>query len=228
MPNIGLHLIKAIFDNAVKAERFSEPRLFEETEPLRGWGPVAFLNTKLLEVLPPAQVETVQRRMMRAVYFIELVKSDVTSTKYDVRWTNRFPANDPRKARLEDCIAIHESLCREILALLPNPEFQVELKLVVTWGLSPHEFPTDYSSKDAIPIYSALNLRLMRDPGHIRLLKVRQALLDSKLNPDFQLFFNILDKVRVKSYLTAKSVGRPNLSLPNSRCAEIALRLNSS
>ena len=38
------------------------------------------------------------------------------------------------------------------------------------------------------------------------LLKVRQALLDSKLNPDFQLFFSILDKVRVKSYLTDRSL----------------------
>ncbi len=144
--------------------------------------------------------------MARAVYFIELVKSDVTSTKYDVRWTNRFPANDPRKASLEDCIAIHENLCRKMQALLPNPEFQNELKLVVTWGLSPHEFPADYSSKDAVPIHSNKNLGLIRDPGHVRLLKVRQALLDAKLNPDFQLFFSILDKVRVKSYLTDRAL----------------------
>ena len=152
MPNIDPNLIKAIFDNAVKAERFSERRLFEQAKPLREWEPVEALNTKLLEILTPAQIETVQRRMTRAVYFMELVKGDVTSTKYDVRWTNRFAANDPRKASMEDCIAIHENLCHEIYALLPNPEFQNELKLVVTWGLSPHEFAADYLSKEAVPI----------------------------------------------------------------------------
>ena len=154
MPNIDLNLIKAIFDSAVKAERFSDRRLFEQTGALRQWEPVAVLNAKLLEILAPAQVETVQRRMMRAVYFLELVKSDITSTKYDVRWTNRFPASDPRKAAFDECLAIHENLCSEIQALLPNPEFQNELMLVVTWGLSPHEFPADYSSKEAVPIHS--------------------------------------------------------------------------
>lgn len=206
MPHINLKPIKAIFDKAVKAERFSEPRLFEQTQLLREWEPVARLNTGLQKILAPAQVESFQRRMTRAVYFIELVKSDVTSTKYDVRWAARFPANDPRKASFEDCVAIHENLCRKINALLPDLEFQNELKLVATWGLSPHEFPADYSSKDAVPLHSARNLGLMRDPSHVRLLKVRQALLDPKLNPDFQLFSSILDKVRVKSYLTDRAL----------------------
>jgi hypothetical protein len=206
MANIDPKVIKTIFDKAVRAERFSERSLFEQTALLREWEPVAALNVELLKTLTPAQVETVQRRMTRAVYFIELVKSDVTSTKYDVRWATRFPAGDPRKASFDDCIAIHENLCRNILALLPNPGFQNELMLVVTWGLSPHEFPADYASKDAVPIHSVDNLGLMRDPGHLRLLKVRQALLDSKLNADFQLFLSVLDKVRVKSYLTDRAL----------------------
>ncbi len=76
MPKIDVNLIKSIFDNAVKVERFSEPRLFEQTKPLREWEPAAVLHNKLLEILTAAQVETVHRRMTRAVYFIELVKSD--------------------------------------------------------------------------------------------------------------------------------------------------------
>ncbi|MGO8678534.1 MAG: hypothetical protein ACLQVX_22040 [Limisphaerales bacterium] len=206
MPNIDLKAVKTTFDRAVRTERFSERSPFEQTALLREWEPVALLNVKLLETLTPAQVETVQRRMTRAVYFIELVKSDVTSTKCDVRWAARFPARDPRKASFDDCVAIHENLCRSIIASLGDPEFQNEMKLVVTWGLSPHEFPVDYASKDAVPIHSLGNLRLARDPGHLRLLKVRQALLDSKLNADFQLFASILEKVRVKSYLTDRAL----------------------
>jgi hypothetical protein len=206
MANVNLKLIKVICDKAVKAERFSERGLFEETKLLRKWQPVAVLTAELEKILTPAQVEIFLRRLTRAVYFIELVKSDVTSTKYDVRWTARFPAGDPRKASFEECSAIHENLCRKVHALLPDPEFQNELKLVVAWGLSPHEFPSDYASKDVVPIHSVANLELLRDPAHVRLLRVRQALLDSKLNPDFQLFFSILDKVRVKSYLTDRAL----------------------
>ena len=53
------------------------------------------------KVLTPAEVETVHRRMTRAIYFIELVKNDITSTKYDVRWASRFASNDPRKVSLK-------------------------------------------------------------------------------------------------------------------------------
>jgi hypothetical protein len=206
MPNTDLRLIKAIFDKAVKAARFSEGGLFEQTGLLREWEPVALLNASLQQMLTPAQVETVQRRVTRAVYFIELVKRDVTSTKYDVRWAARLPANDPRKASFETCAAIHESLCGKVRALLGDPVFRDELELVVTWGLSPHEFPVDYREADAHPIHSAANLDVIRDPAHVRLLKVRQALLDAKLNPDFQLFSSVLDKVRVKSYLTDRAL----------------------
>ncbi|MBI4327229.1 MAG: hypothetical protein HY674_18490, partial [Chloroflexi bacterium] len=74
------------------------------------------------------------------------------------------------------------------------------------WGLSPHEFPLDYDSKDIVPIHCVKNLRLLREPDYLRLLKIRQSLLDSKLNPDFQLFAHILDKVRVQSYLTDRAL----------------------
>lgn len=206
MPKANLKQLKAVFDKAVKAERFSESNLFEQTGSLRAWQPVLRLNVELEKLLTPAEVETVHRRMTRAIYFIELVKNDITSTKYDVRWASRFASNDPRKVSFEECCAIHGSLCREFTALLRNPDFQAELKLVVAWGLSPHEFPLDYKSKESVPIHSVQNLCLLRERDYLRLLKIRQALLDSKLNPDFQLFAHILDKVRVKSYLTDRAL----------------------
>jgi hypothetical protein len=206
MAKADLKQLKAVFDKAIKADRFSERSLFEQTADLRAWAPVARLDAELQKLLAPAEVEIIHRRMTRRVYFIKLDKSDVTSTKYDVRWAPRFPANDPRKASFEDCCAIHEAVCREFLALLPKTDFQDNLKLVVAWGLSPHEFPLDYASKENVPVHSVRNIRLLREAGYVRLLKVRQALLDSKLNPDFQLFASILDKVRVKSYLTDRAL----------------------
>jgi len=156
--------------------------------------------------LTPAECQVVHRRLVRAAYFIELVKGDVTSTKYDVRWTNRFRPDDPRKASFEECTAIHQAVSKEILGLLGTQEFKDELSLVVPWGLSPHEFPLDYVSKAARPIHTARNLRVLRDPRYSRLVRIRRALVDPKINPDFQLFAAIFDKVRVKSYLTDRAL----------------------
>ncbi len=206
MPPIGLTKVKAAFDRSVRAERFSERRLYDLTKNLRDWAPAANLSRELEKILPPAHVQVIYRRILRAVYLIELVKSDVTSTKYDVRWTNKLKTTDPRKASYEECLAIHESLCGEILALLSDGIFQSELKLVVPWGLSPHEIPVDYLSKTVRPLHSVQNLRILRDLQYSRLLRIRQALLDSELNPDFQLFAAIFDKIRVKSYLTDRAL----------------------
>ena len=135
MSKINLKQIKTIFDRAVKAERFSERSLFDRTEGLRAWSPVARLNIELEKLISAAELQVVHRRMTRAIHFIELVKSDVTSTKYDVRWTARLANDDPRKASFDECCAIHETLCRELLVLLGDSDFRAELKLVVPVGL---------------------------------------------------------------------------------------------
>ncbi len=206
MPKTELRPVKAVFDKAVKVERFSERSLFDQTESLRAWSPVARLSAELEKLLAPAELEIVHRRMTRTIYFLELVKSDVTSTKYDVRWASRLATDDPRKSSFDECCAIHEALCKELLALIGESDFCAELKLVVPWGLSPHEFPIDYAAKTSGPIHCVRNVKVLRDPEYLRLLKIRQSLLDSKLNPDFQLFAAIFDKVRVKSYLTDRAL----------------------
>lgn len=206
MKVLDIKKLKGFFDNAVKAERFNERKLFAETEMLRQYAPIAQLDTELGKILPPAQVEVIHRRIVRNVYFIELVKGDITSTKYDVRWTSRFLPNDTRKTSFEECVKIHETLSSEFISYLAQEVFRTELKLVVEWGLSPQEIPLDYESKDVSPIHSATNLKVLSNPDYSRLLQIRRAFLDPKINPDFQLFAAILDKIRVKSYLTDRAL----------------------
>jgi hypothetical protein len=122
-----------------------------------------------------------------------------------VRWSDRIQAPDPRGASFDECLAIHQALSTKLTELLPDGNFRDELRLLLAWGKSPHEFPVDYESKTASPIHTVANLRLYRDPAHLRLLGIRRALLDTKLNPDSQLFDDIFDKVRVKSYLTDRA-----------------------
>ena len=155
--------------------------------------------------LTPAEVETIHRRLTRAAFLIEPVNDAVTSTKYDVRWSERIKHPDPRGISFDECLEIHRSLVKQITAWLADGSFKDELRLLLEWGKSPHELPADYESKTAIPIHTAANLRLHRDPKHLRLLGIRRALLDPKLNPDSQLFEAIFDKARVKSYLTDRA-----------------------
>lgn len=163
----NLKKLKAVFVLAVRAERFSERKLYQETAVLRASELAQRLTSELEKFLPPAQVEVAHRRLVRVAFLIELVKADVTSTKYDVRWTTRLDDADPRKASFEECFAIHESLCRQFLDLLPEHDFQEIVKLFVPWGLSPHEIPVDYESKSAVPIHSAENLGVLRDPEYL-------------------------------------------------------------
>ena len=201
-----LRTIKAIFEKAVEANRYSDRTVYDQAALLREWEPAKELQALLESFISAAECQVIHRRIVRAVYFIELVKADVTSTKYDVRWTNRFASGDPRAATFDDCCAINESVCREIHSLLADEVFRTEFALVVPWGLSPHEIPLDYDSKIVTPIHSSTNLHVLRDPNYSRLLKIRRALLDPKLNPDFQLFVGVFDKIRVKSYLTDRAL----------------------
>lgn len=194
-----------MFDAAIRSTRFSDRMMYAKTETLRQLPHAATLTARLQDFLSPAETETIHRRLTRAAFLIEPVNDDVTSTKYDVRWSKRLAGSDPRGASFDECLAIHESLSKELSELLPDESFRDELRLLLAWGRSPHEFPTDYESKTTSPIHTVNNLRLYRDPTHLRLLGIRRALLDSKLNPDGQLFDDIFDKVRVKSYLTDRA-----------------------
>lgn len=205
MPKPNAKALKAIFDRAVKTDRFSERILHIRTEPLRTLPHSARVTAALQGFLTPAETETIHRRLTRVAFLIEPVNDEVTSTKYDVRWSVRLAAADPRGATFDECLAIHESLSTKLVALLADEHFRGELRLLLAWGRSPHEFPTDYASKTAVPIHTVGNLRLYRDATHLRLLGIRRALLDPKLNPDGQLFEDIFDKVRVKSYLTDRA-----------------------
>lgn len=78
MPPSDLKKVKTAFDKSVKAGHFSERQLYEQTESLRKWPLVSKLSRELEKLIPAAQVQVVYRRILRAVYLIELVKSDVT------------------------------------------------------------------------------------------------------------------------------------------------------
>lgn len=201
-----LSSLKEIFELAVSADRFSERQVYKQSELLRNSAPAKLLHSTLETFISPSECEVIHRKIVRALFFIELVKADVTSTKYDVRWAERFPEGDPRIASFEQCCQIYQAVCQQIHELLNDEIFRTEFALVVPWGMSPHEIPLDYVSKAARPLHTTENITVLRDASYSRLLKIRRSLLDPTLNPDFQLFVKIFDKIRVKSYLTDRAL----------------------
>src|SRR2546422_550790 len=114
MPANNTPTLRQVFERAVKAGRFSEPSLHTQLGKLRSLANASKLAGKLQTFLTPAEIETVQRRLVRAAFLIEPVNEDVTSTKYDVRWSKRFAGSDPRTASFDACLALHESLCSAV------------------------------------------------------------------------------------------------------------------
>jgi hypothetical protein len=205
MPQSSLQNVKATIDAIVDQQRFSENRLYSALGDVLSWEPVITLSKYLSGFLNVREIDLVHRRLIRAIYLIELVNRDITSTKYETRWTDRLSPTDPRRTDFAECLDIHASICNSIVSMDNKQDLQEELKLVIKWGNSPHEFPVDYLSKTKSRIHTLNNLDFFVDPHYIRLLKLRQALLDPTLNPDHQIFAQILDKVRVKSYLTDRA-----------------------
>lgn len=205
MPKLNPLVLKTIFERAVASARFSEPLLHSKTAALRSLPHAVEVSKALSGFLTPAQVETVQRRLTRIAFLVEPVNEDVTSTKYAVRWDPKLAPPDQRGAAFEHCLSIHEVLSRSITEVSGDEGFRSELNLLLEWDRAPHEFFVDYASRTVRPIHSSENLRIFRDPDHVRLLGIRRALLDPKLNPDSRLFEDVFAKVRVKSYLTDRA-----------------------
>lgn len=197
--------LKAEFEIAVSAPRYSEPRLYDRTGEIRKWKETLTLNQVLKGLISDAETQVINRRIVRVAFLIELCKDDVTSTKYETRWAERFDLDDPRKASFEECCEVYKKLCVETAQLLTSSSFQREFKLIVPWGKSPHEFPADYAAK-ASPMHCAANIGIIQHENYPRLLEIRQALMDPTLNPDFELFVAVFDKIRVKSYLTDRAL----------------------
>ncbi len=201
-----LSSLKNIFEVAVTADRFSDRKVYEQSEILRQSSPAKLLQETLETFISASECQVIHRRIVRAIFFIELCKDDVTSTKYDVRWAERFSEGDPRIASFEQCCEIYEAICHQIHENLSDDDFRTEFALVVPWGKSPHEIPLDYISKISRPLHTATNIQVLCDPSYSRLLKIRRSLCDPTLNPDFELFNKVFDKIRVKSYLTDRAL----------------------
>ncbi|WP_145355648.1 hypothetical protein [Staphylococcus epidermidis] len=196
--------MKTQFDEIIKAPRFNMNKAL-----------VALNNLPEKIRLDMNEVKTklgaklsnyVIRGLVRHVFFIELVKDDVSSTKFEVRWSQRLE-NDPRYSTYENCINIFEKLISDILSMWKE-EIEV-LELFHQHNIISYELPLDYNIRfpEEGKIHTIDNLKWKFDKSIKKSILFRKTILDESFNLDYKLFKTILnEKIRTKSYLTDRAL----------------------
>jgi hypothetical protein len=172
-----------------------------------------------------------QDSLVRNSFLIELVNRDITSTKFQVRWTQDLESGDPRRAGYEECLGIAEKLLTQLAELPPSD--QIELGSFRTYKSVPYELPIDYRNRWAAKLHSKDNIDLVFGDTARRTIALRVMLEDEEQNPDARVFKEILsDKIKVKTYLTdraqtgAYQTNREKRWETHPRSVQYALRLD--
>ena len=158
----------------------------------------------LMEKLERPYAKFIHNSIVRNAFLIELVNKEITSTKFQVRWTAELPAGDSRFASYNECVVIAEKMIDRISCL--SDEDLGLICLFKKYNSVPYELPFDYIDRFAPRLHSVDNMDLVFGNTAKRAIGLRAILADSELNPDAEAFKIILkDKVKVKTYLTDRA-----------------------
>lgn len=146
----------------------------------------------------------VLKGVLRATFLIELVKlPKVETTKFEVRWTQRLDRTDPRHADFDECLLILDRLMTDLEEATHSEDNRELLKLFQARNLLPYEIPLDYLERRLEGrFHCSDNMSWAFDDLPRRVLKLRSFLLDPDLNPHVDLFSDVYEKIKVKTYLT--------------------------
>lgn len=158
----------------------------------------------LQAALNAAEFRYVAKTLVRQSLFIQLVNPEVTTTWYEVRWSQRL-IGDPRFASAAQCMAVLERGAQLVLESLA-----VETGRRVIAGLASADIirdgvPIDYVDPNAASIHRAENVCWLDSALSFNLLKQRSFLTDPILNPEQPIYRRAYEKIGVKTYLTDRA-----------------------
>ena len=177
---------KQILEKAVAAKSFNIKACAGLREALDDDGRNAYDH--IGSMLKHAQLDYIAHSIVRNSFLIELVNHDITSTKFQVRWTDDLN-DDPRFASYEECLRIAQKLLKEISALSKD-----DLLLLVKFKeffFLPYEFPFDYINRYADKLHSERNIYLAFNEVARSTVRLRSFLFDDSKNPDAIVFKEI-------------------------------------
>lgn len=153
-------------------------------------------------------VKNVLNGIARFSFFIELVKEDVKSTKFTLRWDTRL-INDPRFSTFDECVEIYRNLVNQLISTVSQRDDILEyLSLFSCYNIIPYELPIDYISRYPRDrkIHTIDNIYWCWDDEILEAIKLRAYITSSETNPEAILFRQILvDKIKTKTYLTDRA-----------------------
>lgn len=159
---------------------------------------------RIQSVVGSAAAKYIHDSLVRNSFLIELVNRDITSTKFQVRWTEELNESDPRFASYEECLRIAQKLIDEMNDL--SKDDLLLLSRFKDYKSVPYELPFDYTDRYAKRIHSESNIELVFQEAARRAIGLRIFLSDESNNPDAGVFKTILaDKIKVKTYLTDRA-----------------------
>lgn len=149
----------------------------------------------------------INKNLIRFAFLIELVKDDVSSTKFEVRWSPRL-LGDPRYSDYEKCRDIYFELMNNILNF--DEEYTDLLKLVTKNFLISYDIPIDYKEiimRTDSTFHNKNNITWIDKELFEDTILTRTILLDSNYNEEQAVFEKaIKDKIKVKTYLTDRAL----------------------
>lgn len=141
--------------------------------------------------------------IIRATFLIELVKQPkIETTKFETRWCRRLAADDPRHATYDVCFEMFQRVLSELEPALSVEANREVLTLFEASKLLAYEIPLDYRERRLTgKLHAPDNITWIWDEVPRKVGKFRYILL-SLPEPYRDLFAKVLDKIKVKTYLT--------------------------
>jgi len=196
--------MKSIFELRIQDKTFSLNKAVKEMAP-RFSRVIQDSLSNLAVHLDINNLDHVVKGLIRFSFLIELVKDDVTSTKYELRWSPRL-AEDPRFSTFDECSVIFVHLLSELSRTVSAEKVAI-INTFRTTSILPFELPVDYITSTELRIHTASNINWFWGPEFNNTIALRTFIANPTLNPEYDVFKTMLvDKVRVKTYLTDRAL----------------------
>ncbi len=197
-------ILKTIIDSSVESERFGMNGLFELLSSNPNFLSLGNFNN-LEKVFGSINTKKLIIGILRFAFLIEIVKTPkIETTKFESRWGQRLGRNDPRQAEFNECVEIYKNSITKLSdhVIKSNESIEVINSFLKKTQVA-YEIPLDYVNRLTNgKIHVASNVDWYFDDTVKKVAKLRDLLLNSAINPYYDLFTKVYSKIQVKSYLT--------------------------
>jgi hypothetical protein len=202
-------MIKQLFENAVNQERFRLPILATE---LASHEPFTSYSEYFEGEFDRSIANFLMRGIIRFVFLIEPVNRNITSTKFEVRWSLNFErhfdfgrSDDPRWCGFDDCMEIAISKMDKLRELCGDEELSNLIVLFNNKSIIPYEIALDYDSLSNEHIHRLSNISWYFTDLASVTLNLRRYISENCGDYSGILKKALDDKIKVKTYLTDRA-----------------------